>query len=208
MKDLLHNNESGFTLVEMLLVLFLFTIILVACSDIFLRTQRAQYQAAGLQRLQDDLRYVVNKVTQEIHSGSIDYACYNGGLCGEIIPAGNATLGITNVQGRTRLYKLSGDIGANGCLNAQSSPCVLVSDDGGTTWQSITQEGISVDLAKSAFHIKPDKDPFSLDAENRYLSNEQPRVTIRLEMKAIIRGARIPPRLGTQTTVATREYKR
>lgn len=204
-----HEN-GGFTLVEMLLVLFLFITLLVAVSDIFMRSQRSQHQSQGLLRLEDDVRYVMNTIADAVRSGSIDYECYAQESCGAAIdPAGgNAILALKNAQGRSKLYKISTETGDNACLDTDSTPCILVSDSLGASWQSMTQQGVSVDSAKSIFLIEPARDPFATDTNNQYLANIQPHVTIRFAATAHIRGARTTPRLELQTTVATREYKR
>lgn len=204
--QIVRDDQRGFTFIEMLLVLFIFIIVLIACSDIFLRSQRAQYQAQGMQRLQDDARYVVNTIADDIRTGGIDYACYSGGYCSGLIDATGSTkvLALTNAQNNKKIVK----IGTDGCVDVQSSPCVSVSDDNGVTWQSMTQKGVTIEAAKSSFVISPTSDPFVLDASNAYLSNVQPHVTIRLEEIATIRGLKTPTHLGLQTTVVTREYKR
>ncbi len=199
---------------EMLVVLFLFIIVLIASSDIFIRSQRAQYQAEGLQRLQDDARYVLNTMSADVRNGSIDYDCYSG-ACGQTINAvtGNTLLAVKNDKGRSRWYTISDALATEEstgkyCIDQKSRPCVLVSDNGGGTWQSMTEQGVIVDAAKTRFLIEPAKNPFALDQNNAYLSNVQPHVTIQFDASAQIRGARTSPRISVQTTVATREYKR
>ena len=211
----LRDNTGGFTFIEMLLVLFIFVILVITASDIFNRTQRTQARATGLQRLQDDMRYVVTKITNDIRTGGVDYDCYKRpdnslGYCNvEIFANGNTILALKDARNRKRAYRISSAVGANECADDASKPCLLISDNDGQTWQSMTSKSVRLDAAKSMFFIRPDKNPFYLDpATNAYLSNEQPRVHIRLELLSDVRGVSESARLPLQTTVVSREYKR
>lgn len=208
-------NQKGFTFVEMLVVLFIFIIVVVTASDIFMRTQRSQARSGSMQKLQDDVRFIGTKISNDVRTGSIDYSCYKRqdntfGVCGVAIDSegGNSLLALKTAKGSSIIYKINQNVGVNGCLNEKSAPCLLMSDNQGTTWQSMTGDRVRLDAAKTLFFIRPGKNPFELDAENKYLANEQPRVTLKLEALADVTGLSYSVKVPFQTTIATREYRR
>lgn len=215
------GRKGGFTFVEVILVVTIFSIAIVAVSDLFMRAQRTQRVTAVLQRLQDDGRFVLQRLTNEIRSGSIDFDCYGPQApCGEILNSvnGNATLGIKNASGTTYIIRAARGVGSTECIDSQSTPCLLISDDRGITWTSLTSRGVKLarrnidantQIPLVSFFLSPDKDPFIFDeAQNQYLSNKQPTVTVAFTLASAVEGRREDVRLSLQTTIATREYKR
>lgn len=199
----------GFTFMEMIVVISLFSILMVATSDIFMRAQRTQRKTAALQRLQDDARYLMQKTATELQAGSIDYGQYaNAQDCDDthvsaIKPAdGNALLAFRRFDG-SHLYLQKSD---SVCVDEQSTPCFAMSDDG-ATWSSASSKGVKIESL--FFYISPDKDPFTYcDASGAYLRDVQPRVTVNLTASATVAGVTEPVRLSVQTTLTSREYKR
>lgn len=213
-KRLSCSARNGFTFVELLLVLTLFIVVLVASSDIFIRGQRSQSRSLALQSLQDEMRAHISRIANDVRTGSIDFLCYRTaaghmGPCGAFIDpvGGNAILAIKDAQGASRWYKVESTIGDSACENAQSAPCIMVSDSRGAQWERLTARTIRINNSVSKFFISPDKNPFILTPENVYASNQQPRVLIRLEAEADSKGS-APVRLPLQTLISTREYKR
>ncbi len=213
-KNNIKADQAGFTFIELLLVLAIFIVVVMASSDIFSRAQRAQQRALGIQRLQDDIRTVVTKIANDVRTGGIDYVCYaNHALvnnpCGEAMDpvVGNTVLALKDAQDNSLIIKLAATA-ADGCSDAASAPCLLISDDAGATWNPLTGSGIKVDTTKTRFFLQPTVDPCVLNDQNTYLSNQQPRVQIRLEESTEVRGIADPVHLSIQTLVSTREYKR
>ncbi len=200
---------SGFTFMEMIVVISLFSVLMVATSDIFMRAQRTQRKTAALQRLQDDARYLTQKVTSELQAGSIDFGAYSnakncsGSVESEIDPVqGNALLALQRFDG-TRLFIQQSN---RACVDDDSTPCLAVSDDG-ITWSSASSKGVKIESL--TFYISPDKDPFTYcDDTGTYLRDTQPRVTVSLTASVAVKSVSEPVRLSVQTTIASREYKR
>ncbi|MDO8571922.1 MAG: type II secretion system protein [bacterium] len=193
-------NQRGFTFSELVVVISVFSITLVATTDIFMRSQRIQRRTAALERLQDDARYIMSKISSEVRAGAIEYAFYPSGQ----IPAdGSEELALINFEGKKLRFKASSEQ----CPDVQSTPCVLLSDDGGTSWGSATSKSITVE--RLYFYITPLKDPFFLDeATNEFTADQQPRVTVVLALSAIVKGQQEPAKTTLQTTISTRAYKR
>ncbi len=208
-------DNQGFTFVELLLVLTLFIVVIIASSDIFMRSQRSQQRSLALQHLQDDIRSVVSRITNDVRTGSIDFPCYRTaanqiGPCGAFIDeaGGNAILAVKDAQGTRRWYKVGETEGQDACANQKSMPCLLVSDTAGASWERLTRQGVRINKDITKFFISPARDPFELAQDNTYPSNQQPRVLIRLEAETSIKGVSVPVTLPMQTLISTREYKR
>ncbi|MEK7649260.1 MAG: type II secretion system protein [Patescibacteria group bacterium] len=205
--------RRGFTFMEMIVVVTIFSILMMATSDIFMRAQRTQRKTAALQRLQDDTRFLTQKITSELQAGSIDYAnalYTNAQSCDVAAPSaitpvdGNAVLVLRRFDG-SRLYVKKDDT-AGVCVDETSTPCLAMSDDN-ATWSSASSKGVKVESL--TFYISPDKDPFTFcDASATYLRDTQPRVTIALRASATVTGSKEPVVLSVQTTISSREYKR
>ncbi len=206
-------GRPGFTFMEMIVVVTIFSILIMATSDIFMRAQRTQRKTAALQRLQDDARFLTQKVTSELQAGSIDYAdvAYtNAQSCDAAAPSaikpidGNSILALRRFDG-SHLY-IKKDDTSGVCVDEESTPCLAMSDDN-VTWSSASSRGVKIESL--AFYISPDKDPFLFCEQSAtYLRNVQPRVTISLKASATVKGLRDAVKLSVQTTISSREYKR
>ena len=79
-KGSIIDDRSGFTLIEILVSLAIFTSALVMISGIFVFSTRAQQKTAVIERVQGDARYAMEAMVREIRAGSIDYARYNNAI--------------------------------------------------------------------------------------------------------------------------------
>ena len=70
------RSQKGFTLVEMIITIFLFSLLIMIVSDVFSRAQQAQRRTVALQRLQDDMRFFINKIATGLRSGTVSYDWY------------------------------------------------------------------------------------------------------------------------------------
>ncbi len=198
---------------EMIVVVTIFSILIMATSDIFMRAQRTQRKTAALQRLQDDARFLMQKVTSELQAGSIDYADVvytNAQSCDAEAPSaikpvdGNSILALRRFDGSHLYIKKETTPGV--CVNEESTPCLAMSDDN-SIWSSASSKGVTIESL--VFYISPDKDPFLFcDQTASYIRDAQPRVTISLKASATVKGLRDAAKLSIQTTISSREYKR
>lgn len=191
-------NKKGFTLVEMMVVLAVFSVATVVIVDIFMMAGRAQRRTLAVERIQSDARYSMEAVSREIKMDIIDYdwSGYAGGIA---MPSD--VLALRDADDNSVIFKKSSDNCPSGTTN-----CLAVSLDGGMTWASITSKGNSVEDLK--FYIDPLADPFKINASHVYDSDNQPRVTIVLVTRGV--GGR-PDEQKTvylQTTVSNRIYRR
>ncbi len=216
------SEKKGFTFVELVVVIFIFSILLTGAIDIFVQAQRAQRKVAALEKLQDDARFLMQTITQSFQLGSLDFDCYqrpekdkalNLGLCGDSIDTleGNGILGIKTFEGKTILFAHSSLIGEGQgkCIDEESAPCVMVaevSSAGEPSWTPASSQGVRVETLQ--FYLSPDKNPFVLNDQNEYISNAQPRVTVVFGATAQIKRFKETAKTFVQTTISSREYKR
>lgn len=191
-------NKKGFTLVEMMVVLAIFSVATVVIVDIFMMAGKAQRRTLAIEKIQSDARYSLEAISKEIKMDMIDYgwAGYVGGIT---LP--EDALALLDADNNSIIFKKSAD----NCP-AGTAQCLTVSLDGGGSWASITSEGNNVEDLK--FYIDPPVDPFAMNAGNIYDSDNQPRVTVVLATKGI--GGRVEEQqtIYLQTTVSSRIYRR
>lgn len=71
-----HKEKSikGFTLVEMLVAAGIFTIASLIVGTIFVNANNMQQQSSNMQRLQNEARYLIEKIAKEIRGRELDIA--------------------------------------------------------------------------------------------------------------------------------------
>lgn len=201
-----RDAQRGFTLMELLVVLGIFSMVVTAASDIFLMTNRSQRKVFGLERTQADARFTLEAMAREIRTGVIDYAYY----AGRTLPLGTpdtelALIDSTNVPLR---FALSSSPAECDRPEAATSPCLTVTiNDDPLTTSAITPKGVAV--RGVAFYVSPTADPLTFNPlTGAYGADLQPRVTIVLTLAST--GGRADERttLNMQTTVTNRKYRR
>lgn len=195
-------NERGFTLMEMLVALGLFSMIVATGMDIYLLAGRAQRKVFTLERLQSDARYAMEAMTREVRTGAIDFAYYVGRGTPLALPDSELAL-ISSDNSRLRFHK-STTTDQSYCADATSVPCLLVTVDDGTP-AAITPKGVTV--TSLGFYVAPNVDPFTFGATG-WSSNVQPHVTIVVSLRSV--GGRIGETqdIFLQTTATSRTYRR
>lgn len=212
-----QRSMAGFTLVEMLVAVSIFSVVVVVSTDVFIRAQRVQRQSSALEKVQDITRFLLTRIVQEIQSGFIDYAYYANSLSADAktIISGteitSETLALKNSEGQTMLFTVRrmGHTDFGGLCGAEkTSPCLIIAEvSPGTRHERATQDGYTIQ--KLAFVITPRVDSLHIDtAKNDYPSDIQPKVTIMLSVRGDVPGLREPIVLAVQTTVSSREYIR
>ncbi|MBI4250136.1 prepilin-type N-terminal cleavage/methylation domain-containing protein [Candidatus Uhrbacteria bacterium] len=205
----------GFTFMELLVVIFVFTLLLAGAVDIFVRAQQAQRKVAATEKLHADARYLLQTITQALSGGGIDFGCYqdlrgNLGLCVTPIDldVGNDQLALKRFDGSILRFGQGGtvELEPDICLDEKSKPCLIISDDNGQTWSVASSQGVKIN--KLRFYITPDQTPFVMNDKNEYANDKQPKVTVIFDATAQIKGFKETANLSVQTTISSREYRR
>ena len=71
------KKNNAFTLVEVLVATILFLTVITACTGIFLSTIRANARVNLMQKVQNEVRYIIEIISKEIRLGTIYYNYYD-----------------------------------------------------------------------------------------------------------------------------------
>ncbi len=194
---MLHLNHkkysTGFTLMEIVIVLALFALASILIAGIFVNMQTTQRRVRDNQELITDARYLLEVIAREVRSDFIDYS----GL----------------VSGKLSLKSASGvDIviehkTGDGCT-APAKCVVDISRDGNAA--QLNSKNLAVEHLQ--FYVSPLTDPFPTGTPGviQTTPDQQPRVTIVLKVSNEPKKPRAAERkaIYLQTTVSARAYVR
>lgn len=183
-------NQKGFTLVEVLVAMSIFSILTVVVSGIFVNVSNLHRQTANLQRLQNDGRYMIEKIAREIRSREVDYPLSNPRTCLLFKPdeLGN----ILMVQ-----YIADGKIGYS--LDQLEKNC----DAEPASWAVLN--ATDVEVKNLQFVVSPlSEDQWNQQPED----NVQPRVTVLLTIANRDVVDKHRQEVTLQTTISSKLYKR
>ncbi|MFA5029201.1 MAG: type II secretion system protein [Patescibacteria group bacterium] len=189
-----NNSKQGFTLVEVLVAVSIFSILSVVVSSIFLNVNGLQRNTASYQRLQNEGRYMLEKLAREVRSREISYPLENpqDHLFFKKDEKGNY-LRICWVDDWLKYYldadnSLDNEENLNNCR---------------TKGQPLNAHDVSV--TEASFFILP-------VLEDRWgekpLSNIQTRATVLLKIKNNSGNSKDQKELTLQTTISSKIYKR
>jgi len=177
-------NKHGFTLVEVLVSISIFSVMSVIITTVFLSANNLQQNTASYQRLQNDGRYIIEKLAREIRVREI------------IFPSGNP-------ENELRFYE--DEVGETATVYFDDINDILVyqiEDDFGTFPEQLNAEDVEVINAK--FFITPTQDPFT----KANPTDIQPRVTILIQLQNKTVNLEDQRQVSIQTTVSSKIYKR
>ena len=217
------HNRQGFTLIEMLLATFLFSLMVLSVSGIYIAFNNSQIRTNSGQQLLNDTQYALEVMTQEIRNSTIINYPGSGIDCNTLINTATDPIdnlfndclileredgqtvaftthydsGKTNPTDNTRLYYLFLT------CNDDYSNCVDVSLASTASIMLLSPDINNIRLNELKFDISPDTNP--------YLSggpNQQPRVTINMWASYISLNEVKQIDYFFQTTISSRTYKR
>lgn len=200
MKLVKQKNKWGFTLIEVIVALGIFSIATSYAISIFVQSNQVQKRTANMQRILSDARYALEVMAREVRMGHIDYDYYAGqdiSLDNMPLTQDNAVLAIKDASNQEIRFRRQ---------EAEEGRYVIQVYNQGD-WLDITPEDLSVE--RLSFYISPSADPFVWNSNLvDYNSDQQPIVTIVLETKSLYRDLDTEKVSHLQTTVAERKYVR
>jgi prepilin-type N-terminal cleavage/methylation domain-containing protein len=192
--------RKGVTLMELLVVLGIFSTTVMLASAIFLQTNAVQRRVILVNAAQSDLRFSFEAMVREVRHGGLDYDYYEG-EGGIELPTDR--LVVTNPYGQREEFFPSTD---SSVCPIGISKCIAVRIDGG---QPEAMSSNSFILEDMFFYITPSANPFVLDeTSGTYLSDVQPTVTIVVSGRTNGLKPTDIFNIDIQTTVAARTYAR
>lgn len=169
-------RRNGFSLVEIIVVVAVFSVTVLVATNIFLLSSRSQRLATSAQKIQGDIRFALEAIAREVRFGTIDYDCYDG-VPPACDPSG-VPINLEVDEGLTNLLAIvdsSGNkirfmvdpfatIGSSKlyvCLEKAETPSIdeCQFEPG---WEQVTPEGVKVIPGGTNFYISPHRSPFVL----------------------------------------------
>jgi prepilin-type N-terminal cleavage/methylation domain-containing protein len=191
-KKILNQSAAGFSLMEMVVVLAVFSMTALMAVDLFVTITNVQRQVRNVQSVQSDARFVMESLVREAQVGTIDYEFYGGhclggsdedadnynkcednsecggGVCQVIDLSADPTdiLATKDQENKQIFYRKNGDE-LEVCSNSSfyRNRC---SQSG--NWQVVTPEKVKITLM--SFYISPFSDPYSVEMISCTLANQ------------------------------------
>lgn len=187
--------SRGFTLMEMLVALSLFSVVVTITTNIFFSFQQASRKTENLEVVTAGARLIMERIVREVREGTIDYAWYADHQPALNLTQSQNSLSILNREGKMILFAFDS---TGHTLQLQV----------GTDTENLSSSKLAVrDLS---FKISPTKDPFVFDTDSgKYFENAQPRVTVLLSLDNNLPANHANyVHYDLQTTISSRVYQR
>lgn len=176
-------NFKAFTIVEMIVAMSIFSIVMTMYLGIFLSTFRANGKMVAKQKVQNEVRYLIDVITKEIRLGTVNYDYYS-----DAIVTPETVLALKDVS-ENNIY-FDND---NGILKIKYSE-----DD---SWHELSTTNIYIEDLN--FYISPINDPFAQTDNEK----KQPLVTIFMRVKYNDQDKNDGIMI-IQTSISSRQYKK
>jgi len=190
------RRRSGFSLMEILIVVALFSMASVILSQTYVSFNRLHRNVASMSVLSQDMRFAMELLVREARNTSIDFEAYGSG----------ESVSSTSLRLKTPILTEEISIQPSSvCADPSGASCLALSTDGGATWNPITSAHVNVKRFLVSF--RPTVSPFE-KVGGAYPNNIQPVVTFHLELEYLTGNPRNTVTLEAQTTVSSRRYQR
>src|SRR3989338_5960982 len=105
---------TGFTLMEMLMSLAIFSTVVTITTDIFFSYQRTQRKTEDLQKVVSTARFISEAIVREVKEGTIDYGYADYVRSGDILSNPQTVLALKDAEGRSVIFRRADSVSA-GC---------------------------------------------------------------------------------------------
>lgn len=113
------NNESGLTMIELIVAVGIFSLVIGMISGIFVLALASQRRVIALRNVEDNARFTVEAMSREIRTG-------------KTFSSVGSSLSFTNAKGEAIIYRLNNKM-------------VEKSFDGGATYSALTGAEVTID---------------------------------------------------------------
>ncbi|MBU2566265.1 hypothetical protein KKG46_01755 [Patescibacteria group bacterium] len=193
-----QTKLEGYTIIELLVVVLLFSLSMVILSQTYVSFIRLSRKTANAAVVQQDMRFTLEYISRAVRNTPIDYSVG--------ISSVSSSLNLISQTGEEIIITLS-DVGAGDtqCFDDVNIRCLRITKDGGATWAPLTSKNVNVNDFK--IFIYPTDSPFNLIAGS-YPNDNQPLVTAELSLTYQSNQERERITLDAQTTISSRNYAR
>jgi len=185
MPKVLLNNSAGFTLVEILMATAIFAVASVIVCGIFINASNLQKQISNYQKLQNDGRYIIEKIAKEVRVKDVVL----------VYPSDNPT---------TTLAFWKDEAGNTVSIYFDKASGTLIYVKNGIPAQL---NSLDVEVKNAMFFIYPTLDPYNLNPAST-TPDIQPRITLLLDVTNKDAPLKYKKELIVQTTISSRKYMR
>jgi len=179
------KKNQGFTLIEILVTIGIFAIAMMVASAIFINVSNLQQQTANLAQLQNEGRYIIEKVAKEIRGRELDYNEMNINL-----ESGSTDKLLFKPDEYGEIYEIAYD-------NETKSIEITIADDSGSKVARLNSESVAVDQFQ--FILTPAEAPGDEPSV-------QSRVTLLLAISNRDGLEKYRKSLSLQTTISSKIY--
>ncbi len=196
---MIGGNRKGFSAVEMLIVVAIFSIASVAITATFINFTRLHRRVANAEILGEEMRYAAELLVRAARSNTIEYPALPSGLTSP-----SSTIHFVSSGGNpiwVQRFATSSSVCAG-----LDVPCLGLSTDSGTNWSAITGKNVAVHTFD--VYVTPTENPFEPVGIGVYDNDDQPRVTFQIGATYIATNPLESANLQLQTSVSSRLYLR
>lgn len=190
------KTRSGFTLVEMLIVVALFALTSTIMAQTYVTFTALQRKTANRATAVQEMRRSLEQITRAVRNASIDYS--------NPVSAKSSGLRLLQSDGSVVLFARM-PFEVEGCPECKKRSALVQSFDDGVTWHALTASRVFTD--QFDVYVRPTESPFVLVGD-AYPSDVQPYVTVHLKMTYLADNPKDDTTIEAQTTIASREYQR
>lgn len=189
-------KKSGFSLMEMLIVVALFSTTVLIMAQTFASFNQLHRKIANRAIVSQELRFAMELLVRAARNNPVSFSPVPQPRDSQV------RLDLSSTQQMIVRRSITGD---PACSDLATVACLLLSTDSGTSWVPLTGKRINVE--QFDVYVRPSASPFDLVAGS-YPNNTQPFVTFNLRVKYMADNPKEQEALKTQTTVSSRVYKR
>lgn len=175
--------QAGFTVVEALVALSIFSLSVTAIAGSFIAIMRIDQKSRAVRVVEENTRFLSEFITREIRNGTIDYNAYQG-----------------PVPAQTYLVQIINSEGVGIAIFINGTQVRMEKDIGGGNFIRSDLTGTDVVVSDMNFFVVPSSNPFPG-------GTVRPRVTFTFTVTSAI-GVRASDQatLHYESTVSTREF--
>lgn len=156
------STQSGFTLFEVMISIFMFSVIMVAASNIFAQSVQSYRYARASQQTMEDMQFAMNRVAKSLRTSSVQSVGTGGQniVIYDYSREGGACIRYTFTTGSAILEEVN-------LLSYEDTDAISCSFGGGTTSATITKKPVAGQFSATASEYKDPHDSGDTGAVGR-----------------------------------------